>query len=201
MNNNDDYLWDRSGQPDPEIQQLEEILGTLRYQPRPLEIPAEVQVERQRNFFRGLAPRLAIAATIALLLLGLGVWIGLQRFGRVQPVAIARHGTPAPVPSPGDNRVAAPLPEDVPKQKVIETPRQQPAGEFVPAGYSGHPRHQSRTSLRNRLIAAREEKEAEAAKDQLLLALRLTSAKLNYAQKKAQSPNPRELIHNQHKIG
>ena len=37
---NDDYLWDKSGQPDPEIQQLEEILGTLRYQPRPLEIPA-----------------------------------------------------------------------------------------------------------------------------------------------------------------
>jgi hypothetical protein len=198
MNNNDDYLWDRSGQPDPEIQQLEEILGTLRYQPRPLEIPAEVQVEGQRNFFRGLAPRLAIAATIALLMLGLGVWIGLQRFGRVQPVAVAPHSTPAPVPSPGENRAAARGPE----QKLIETPRQQQAGRFVPAGYSGHPRHQSRNAaLQNRLIAAKEEKEAEAASDQLLLALRLTSAKLNYAQKKAQNPNPRELIHNQHKIG
>ena len=28
---NDDYLWDKTGQPDPEIQKLEEILGTLRY--------------------------------------------------------------------------------------------------------------------------------------------------------------------------
>ena len=37
---NEDYLWDKSGQPDPEIQQLEEILGTLRYQPKPFEIPA-----------------------------------------------------------------------------------------------------------------------------------------------------------------
>ena len=36
----DDYLWDRTGEPDPEIQKLEEVLGTLRYQPRPLRIPA-----------------------------------------------------------------------------------------------------------------------------------------------------------------
>ena len=26
---NEDYLWDKSGEPDPQIQQLEEILGTL----------------------------------------------------------------------------------------------------------------------------------------------------------------------------
>ena len=51
---NDDYLWDKTGQPDPEIQQLEEILGTLRYQPKPLVLP------RQRNYF----PLLAIAASI-----------------------------------------------------------------------------------------------------------------------------------------
>ena len=26
-----DYLWDRSGEPDPEVQHLEEILGGLRH--------------------------------------------------------------------------------------------------------------------------------------------------------------------------
>ena len=31
---NEDYLWDKSGEPDPQIQELEEILGTLRFQPR-----------------------------------------------------------------------------------------------------------------------------------------------------------------------
>lgn len=197
MNNNDDYLWDRSGQPDPEIQQLEELLGTLRYQPRPLEIPAGVQVERQRNFFRSLAPRLAIAATIALLLLGFGVWIGLQRFGRVQPVAVTPANRPAPVPSREEDRSASPAPE----QKDAETPKQQPVNEPTLAEYSGR-RHPARNvALQNRLLAAREAKEAEAAKDQLMLALRLTSAKLNYAQKKAQVPIPREVIHNQHKIG
>ena len=34
MNNN--YLWDRTGEIDPDIQELEETLGTLRYQPQPL---------------------------------------------------------------------------------------------------------------------------------------------------------------------
>ena len=58
----DKYLWDRSGEPDPEIQVLEEILGTLRYQPRPLEIPPNFQIHRRRSFF----PALAIAAAIAL---------------------------------------------------------------------------------------------------------------------------------------
>src|SRR5947209_5089622 len=28
---NDDYLWDRSGEPDPELAHLEEVLGTLRW--------------------------------------------------------------------------------------------------------------------------------------------------------------------------
>jgi hypothetical protein len=45
---NDNYLWDRTGEPDPEIQKLEELLGELRYQPQPLHIPA--------NFHRAKAP-------------------------------------------------------------------------------------------------------------------------------------------------
>jgi hypothetical protein len=43
--------------------------------------------------------------------------------------------------------------------------------------------------------------EGKAAKDQLMLALRMASAKLNFAQKKTQSTNPRDPVRNQHKIG
>jgi len=64
----DDYLWDKSGEPDPEIQQLEEILGTLRYRPRPLNLP------RRRNYI----PLLAIAATVVMALLAGGLWIQIQ---------------------------------------------------------------------------------------------------------------------------
>jgi hypothetical protein len=36
-----DYLWDRSGAPDPEIQRLESALSEFRYDERPLVLPAE----------------------------------------------------------------------------------------------------------------------------------------------------------------
>jgi len=32
---NDNYLWDRTGEANGEVQRLEELLGTLRYQPQP----------------------------------------------------------------------------------------------------------------------------------------------------------------------
>ncbi|MHC5064945.1 MAG: FecR domain-containing protein [Planctomycetota bacterium] len=31
----DDYLWDRSGEPDPEVQKLERVMGSLRHRPEP----------------------------------------------------------------------------------------------------------------------------------------------------------------------
>ena len=49
LNSDADYLWDKTGEPDPEVKQLEEILGTQRYQPRPLEIPAGLHVGRERS--------------------------------------------------------------------------------------------------------------------------------------------------------
>jgi hypothetical protein len=61
---NDNYLWDRTGEPDAEVQQLEDLLGSLRYQPRPLAIPPTMNVRRKRAFIP-----LAIAAAIALLMI------------------------------------------------------------------------------------------------------------------------------------
>ena len=54
---NDNYLWDRTGEADTEMQRMEELLGTLRYQPKPLQIPASMKIGGKRNY----AP-LAIAA-------------------------------------------------------------------------------------------------------------------------------------------
>ena len=34
MNTDADYLWDRTGPVDPEVERLEQTLGTLRYRPR-----------------------------------------------------------------------------------------------------------------------------------------------------------------------
>jgi hypothetical protein len=209
MNNNNDYLWDRSGEPDPEIQQLEETLGTLSYQPRPLEIPAEREVGRNGNFSRDFGPRLAIAATIAIIVLGLGLWFALQRLQRSQQSAVVKTGsTPAPVNpkavgSPSDKHSSSLVAgTPVPDKKLSEVPHRHRVSTGVVAANINRSRNAARDgSVKHSQLAANKLKEGEAAKDQLMLALRVASAKLSFAQKKTQNINPRDLIHNQHKIG
>jgi len=98
---NEDYLWDRSGEPDPEIQQLEEILGTLRYQPKPLRLARH---SASRKILTGggrkyLAP-LAIAATVAIALLTGGLWLLLPRQeASIPSVALVTPATPIPTTS------------------------------------------------------------------------------------------------------
>ena len=47
----DDYLWDGSGDPDPDIEELEKALGSLRFQARPLDARFEQQLSARRPFF------------------------------------------------------------------------------------------------------------------------------------------------------
>jgi hypothetical protein len=208
MNNNGDYLWDRTGEPDPEIQQLEEVLGSLRYQPRPLEIPAGSKVRRNGDFFRHFGSRLAIAATIAIVLLGLGLWLGLQRLQRGQPQTVAKNpNTPGPIGNPASTSGRSPnekqneivrLPDS--GQKPGDKPRRRRVNSALLA--ANRVRHEARKeAVRNPQLAVNELQEGKAAKDQLMLALRVASAKLSFAQRKTQSTNPRDPVQNQHKIG
>lgn len=64
---NDDYLWDRSGEPDPEIVHLESLLGRFAAHPRNLALP--------RRF-----GALKIAAVAAMLVVALGVALFALRF-------------------------------------------------------------------------------------------------------------------------
>jgi ferric-dicitrate binding protein FerR (iron transport regulator) len=72
---NEDYLWDRSGEPDPAVRELEEVLGSLRYQPKPLRLPATSQIGRPRR----RTTWLAVAAAVAFLVLAVGVWVRVKR--------------------------------------------------------------------------------------------------------------------------
>ena len=93
---NEDYLWDKSGEPDPEIQQLEGILGTLRYQPKPLQLPKDPAATRRRNYFA----LLAIAATVAVALLTGGLWLLLpKQEASIPSVAFVTPATPIPIES------------------------------------------------------------------------------------------------------
>jgi hypothetical protein len=66
----DDYLWDGSGEPDPEIQRLETALGRYRHnQPAPaFDQPAEIPSARRRPSFLNLRLSFGLAAAAALLI-------------------------------------------------------------------------------------------------------------------------------------
>ena len=160
---NEDYLWDKSGEPDPEIQELEQILAPFRYQPMPLELP----VVRRRSYVP-----LAIAATILIALLITGVWLRLRKQNIAQPQQ-AKSDVPSVILE------ATPAPEVVVENKSLPN---KPVRR----------RHKP-------VFTKQEREEALAAKQQLMLALRLASEKLKLAQRRTQAP-PNQ-IKNQHRVG
>jgi len=176
---NDDYLWDKTGEPDPQIQQLEEILGTLRYEPKPLQIPNELRLPQRRNYF----PWLAIAAGVLLAILAGGIWLSTR--SHVEPPQRKAEATsPAPV------KEVTPLPIE---QK---TPELKPnSREEVVAV------HKHRPKVSTPVLSKREREEALVAKEQVMLALRLTTEKLSLVHKKTQNTNPASQIKNQHRVG
>ncbi|HEX8098552.1 MAG TPA: hypothetical protein VF507_10965, partial [Pyrinomonadaceae bacterium] len=73
-----DYLWDKSGEADPEVLELERTLGQLRH--RRQEPPALPLIARHAA--PNARPRLrflAIAAALILTLLAGGLWVALRR--------------------------------------------------------------------------------------------------------------------------
>ena len=76
---NDDYLWDGSGEPDPEIQRLESTLGRFRHQGREPNFPEVMPITQPRFWQRVLPSRwtlgfgLAAATAIILLIVAMGI--------------------------------------------------------------------------------------------------------------------------------
>lgn len=174
---NDDYLWDKSGPPDPEIKELEDILGTLRYQPKPFEIPRDVPAPRRRNYFPLLV---AIAATLLVAILAGSIWLRMR-----SREEMPQQAKSAPVPTPSVEEKITPAP--VPDKKV------------APSEHNVVVHYKRRTGPSG--LTKREREEALAAKQQLMIALRLASEKLNLAHKKTQSTPPANQIKNQHRVG
>lgn len=190
---NEDYLWDRSGKADEEIEELEALLGELKYQPRPLEIPVSVTVGRKSFTLRALA----IAATIAMIMFGAALWQSRQN-----PTVIPNVTAKLPALDKR-NEVTASNPErptkDVGAALVPNTTFKR--GNASPhSSLTGNAARVRVATPTDQQLPKSEVAEAQAAKQQLLLALRVVSAKLTVAQKRTQGANPNQ-IQNQHKIG
>src|SRR5438094_1220998 len=65
--NNDDYLWDGSGPPDPDVQRLERALGRLRSTPPPLQLPEPAAGRRMRSWVPLLATAAVLVITVGVL--------------------------------------------------------------------------------------------------------------------------------------
>jgi len=173
----DDYLWDKTGEPDPQVQELEEILGTLRFQPKPLQIPNELQVPQRRNYF----PWLAIAAGVLLAILAGGIWLSTrsrvdapQRQAEVTPPTPVKEVTPSVPKTP---------------ERKNESPEEMVAV------------HKHRPRPSTPVLSKQEREEALMAKEQVMLALRVTTEKLSLVHKKTQNTYPANQIKNQHRVG
>lgn len=80
----DDYLWDGTGEPDPEIERLEQMLSVYKYQPKQFELPA-----RPATWF---SPRLAAAAALILMAVA-GLCVFFNRGDQTAPT-IATQNNP-----------------------------------------------------------------------------------------------------------
>jgi hypothetical protein len=200
---NDDYLWDKSSEPDPEIKQLEKTLGRLRYKrpPEPLPLPMPTRSWLRPSF----SPVLAIAATLVILLLAGSLWLSSRRANSnngSDPVANATG--PEDVKSPqqvsGPPRPVGPIDttghggaQDVEKRPANSSAPRLPLNRSIRR--TQDERRQELANLNERAIRIRRERqinrEGEIAKEQLIKALLITSDKLNAVQKKIQGNQER----------
>ncbi len=189
---NEDYLWDKTGEADPEIERLEQQLSSLRFK-RPAEPLPLPEATPPRYFFRLSLqrPALAAAAAIVILLLAGGLWLGLRQRGDAadqkaiasgaagkQQAGQVESGPIQPTdPQPAPNVFEAQAPKE--QQAVLPKPLPRPRTHGRSSG--------SRQLMVRRQASPRREELArrgEEAKAQLIKALHIASDKLNEVQKK-----------------
>lgn len=181
-----DYLWDGSGEPDWEVQQLEQALGRLRFEhgaPPPLRKQTPEMI-RRRSFAYYL---LAAAAAVVLMMTAFGFWARFRGTTNSN-VSIVRRSDAGDV-----NPSAPPAPQKSLQQGMATFPRDMPSSRLK--ADAGQPQLIVRRSSKNRSLAvglrrkqaareaiAREQKDERErglnAKENLMLALRIASSEL-----------------------
>jgi hypothetical protein len=132
-------------------------------------------VPRRRSYF----PLLAIAASVLLALLAAGVWLRVRNQSAPQPQEAKVVSTPSPVEEKKPEQI---VPKVVPQEVIAVN-------------------HKHRHRPAPTALSKREREEALLAKQQLMMALRLTTEKLSLVHRKPQNTTPANQIKNQHRVG
>jgi hypothetical protein len=197
-----DYLWDPSAEADPEVEEFEEALGHIRYRPGIPELPERLERAFQERRPRRSPQLLAAAAALAFMLLASGLWLGWQtNQRRAQPAQVAgsneSFGSPGEI-AKGDETVKQPGNEMREPIRAIQLQKtRRDAGrrtamrkrrEIIDDRYDARIpaaiQAVSKTPEQN--LYASNGTNGEAAKEQIMLALQISSAKLSLAQRLAQ---------------
>ena len=186
----DDYLWDKTGDADPEIEHLERVLGQLRSKNNS-EAAMRAFDNLQRTRPRPLRKAFLIAASLAFALLALGAFAVIQRQTKRQAASDNSIAMVSPIPSATTDT------QDETAPKVTDEIKQESAR---PQSYEvsiTQPRRpatsvQKRRAMKGSLVNGNSQLMAEGlmAKEQLIKALQITSSKLNVVQKKVQGAAP-----------
>ena len=197
-----DYLWDKSGEPEEDVKQLEQLLGALRYEPRPLQLPEDFSAHAARNSFRPQQrpfqwQRLAIAASLLLTLLA-GAWLIMSQHNKEvrREAAEQKNVAPAKVAAPPAQAADVSRANEELAEEFSSAPAQPAISKRV--NYPRPPRvfnraranatrraPQALTTEPQEQVATMTEQQREATQ-QLLLALRIASAKFNDARREMQ---------------
>ncbi|CAN5455745.1 hypothetical protein BH18ACI2_BH18ACI2_11580 [soil metagenome] len=198
-----DYLWDKTGEPDEDVKELEELLGNLAYQPRPLELPERLPRHTRMSHSLTWTHVAAIAAALLLMLLAGAALMSMRR----QAVTPEQQAIQQPSPqlqtktpprhtaevSQEDEDIAIQPSNDSPE---IKQPRNGSRSTVRQVALSRQRRQPSKRRVNEKPASVNQEialngvssqggeltDEERQAKDQLMLALRFASANLRYVQ-------------------
>ena len=200
-----DYLWDKTGETDPEIERLENALAVFRYQAsEPPALPAKIiPFERKapRGFFRFAFAFASCAAAVAICL---GVWLQFSN----NKIEVAKDSTET-IALPVDEKIAEKPAEQIAEQipvkkpgvsiaEKIEQPKQFDERKIVKVKNVVQP-----IERKNNLIARKIEvkkpdvtltKEEKYAYDQLMLALSITSSQFKMVKDKVAGVEEKDAV-------
>ena len=175
----EDYLWDKSGAADPEIERLENALAVFRYKETDAPaLPAKIipfERKKPRGFFR-LA--FAFAACAAFVIVSLGVWFQFSN-GKTEVAKDSTETSAPPVVEKIADEITVPKTENLIVEK-IKRPTQSVRRDVIKIkkpvpSIAG----QDKTIARNvetKKTTVKLTKEEKYAYDQLMLALSVTSS-------------------------
>jgi hypothetical protein len=203
-----DYLWDPSAEADPDVEEFEEALSHIRYRPGIPELPEPLEKAFQERR-PGRSPQLlAAAAALAFMLLASGLWLGWQtNQRRAHPAQVANSNESFGAPDEiakgeetagqsgnemqqmkGTVQLQKPL-RDVWRCAPVRKRRVITDGGYEVRSPSAI---QPVTKAPEQNLYASNAANGEAAKEQIMLALQISSAKLSLAQRLAQGTAARQ---------